>query len=53
MEAVFADLMNHPEKLGERTLSRREHDGLPRIVADYVAGMTDPFLRDRYEEIKG
>ena len=53
MEAVFADLMNHPEKLGERTLSRRAHDGLPRIVADYVAGMTDPFLRDRYEEIKG
>jgi dGTPase len=52
MEAVFADLMNHPEKLGERTLSRRVHDGLPRIVADYVAGMTDPFLRDRYEEIK-
>ncbi len=53
MQAVFAHLINHPEKLGERTLSRREHDGLPRIVADYVAGMTDPFLRDRYEEIKG
>jgi len=53
MEAVFADLMNHPEKLGVRTLSRLQQDGLPRVVADYVAGMTDPFLRDRYQEIKG
>jgi len=48
MEAVFADLMNHPEKLGERTLSRRESDGLPRVVADYVAGMTDSYLRTLY-----
>jgi dGTPase len=53
MEAVFADLMNHPEKLGIRTFSRLPQDGLPRVVADYVAGMTDPFLRDRYQEIKG
>lgn len=48
MDAVFADLMNHPEKLGERTLSRRESDGLPRVVADYVAGMTDSYLRTLY-----
>ena len=51
MEAVFADLMNHPEKLGIRTLSRQERDGLPRVTADYVAGMTDSFLRNRYTAI--
>jgi len=53
MEAVFADLMKHPEKLGIRTLSRQERDGLTRVTADYVAGMTDSFLRSRYAAING
>jgi dGTPase len=53
MEAVFADLMNHPEKLGERTLSRRDRDGLARVTADYVAGMTDSYLRGRYLSLSG
>ena len=51
MEAVFADLMKHPEKLGIRTLSRQERDGLPRVTADYVAGMTDSFLRSRFQAL--
>lgn len=53
MEAIFADLMTHPEKLGERTLSRRDRDGLARVTADYVAGMTDSYLRGRYLSISG
>jgi dGTP triphosphohydrolase len=53
MEAVFADLMNHPDKLGERTLSRRDRDGLARVTADYVAGMTDSYLRGRYLSLIG
>ena len=52
METVFADLMNHPEKLGERTLSRRNSDGLARVVSDYVAGMTDSFLRSRFKNLE-
>lgn len=51
MEAVFADLMTHPDKLGERTLSRRDRDGLARVTADYVAGMTDSFLRSRFQDL--
>ncbi|MCE9587279.1 MAG: deoxyguanosinetriphosphate triphosphohydrolase [Verrucomicrobia bacterium] len=51
MESVFADLISHPEKLGVRTLSRLERDGLHRVVADYVAGMTDSYLRSRYEAL--
>ena len=51
METVFADLMKHPEKLGIRTLSRLERDGLPRVVADYVAGMTDSYLRSRFQDL--
>jgi dGTPase len=53
MEAVFADLMKHPDKLGERTLSRRDRDGLARVTADYVAGMTDSYLRARYLSLSG
>ena len=53
MEAVFADLMNHPDKLGKRTLSRRDRDGLARVTADYVAGMTDSYLRGRYLSLGG
>jgi dGTPase len=53
MEAVFAELINHPEKLGMRTLSRQEQDGLYRIVADYVAGMTDSYLRSLYQSLNG
>jgi len=49
MEAVFANLIKHPEQLGARTLSRMERDGLARGTADYVAGMTDSYLRSRYE----
>jgi dGTPase len=53
MEAVFAELINHPEKLGMRTLSRQEQDGLYRIVADYVAGMTDSYLRSLHQSLNG
>ena len=48
MEAVFVDLIEKPEKLGIRTLSRHDRDGLHRVTADYVAGMTDPYLRSCY-----
>jgi len=51
METVFASLITHPERLGARTLSRRERDGLERVTADYVAGMTDSYLRSRYEAL--
>lgn len=49
MEAVFGGFVNNPRTLGERTLSYLERDGLYRVVADYVAGMTDSYLRNRYE----
>ena len=51
MEAVFHHLLQHPEQLGIHTLKRLERDGLARSVADYVAGMTDSYLRSRYEAL--
>jgi dGTPase len=51
MESVFADLVNNPAHLGSRSLTRLERDGLHRVVADYVAGMTDSYLRSRFEAL--
>ena len=50
MEVVFHRLLDHPEHLGTRSLPRIERDGLPRVVADYIAGMTDSYLRSRYNQ---
>jgi len=49
MEGVFQDLLQHPSHLGSRSLARVENEGLPRVATDYVAGMTDSYLRSRYE----
>jgi len=51
MEAVFTNLVNNPSSLGSRSLTRLERDGLHRVVADYVAGMTDSYLRSKFENL--
>ena len=47
MEEVFNRYLGDPSLLGSRALTRIERDSLPRVVADYVAGMTDSYLRSR------
>jgi dGTPase len=49
MESVFRHLLNNPIQLGDRWQRRIDKEGVARVVADYVAGMTDPYLRGRYE----
>lgn len=51
MEAVFGEFVKNPGALGTRALSHLERDGLYRTVTDYVAGMTDSYLRNRYESL--
>jgi len=51
MEAVFAEFVKNPQSLGSRSRSHLERDGLHRAVADYVAGMTDSYLRSRFEAL--
>lgn len=51
MESVFAHLLADPTQLGPRALARIPGEGTQRVVADYVAGMTDRYLRDRFEEL--
>jgi len=52
MVAVFSHLFSHPDQLGISSLARVEQFGLPRVVADYVAGMTDSYLRSRYTRMR-
>ncbi len=49
MERVFRDLLQHPHHLGSRSLARVEKEGLPRVTLDYIAGMTDSYLRSRMD----
>lgn len=57
METVFARILQDTSLLGDGFLNRLEGDegdaSPARVVADYVAGMTDRYLRDCFEEIEG
>jgi dGTPase len=47
---LFAFLMAHPEEIGEE---RASTSSLPRVVADYIAGMTDRFAIREHERFCG
>ncbi len=47
---LFAHLMAHPEEIGEE---RASTSSLPRVVADYIAGMTDRFAIREHERLCG
>lgn len=46
IEFLFYHLKDHPEKIPENFISKNQED-LPRIISDYISGMTD-----RYAELK-
>ncbi|MHB8381050.1 MAG: deoxyguanosinetriphosphate triphosphohydrolase [Candidatus Binataceae bacterium] len=50
---LFETYMTEPRQMPEHVLARAEHDGepIPRVVADYIAGMTDRFALDEYRKL--
>jgi dGTPase len=50
---LFETYMAEPRQMPEHILRRAEHDNEPiaRVVADYVAGMTDRFALDEYRKL--
>jgi dGTPase len=50
--ALFDFYIAHPEELPEGYLDELAADGLPRIVADYLAGMTDAYILLQYAQVK-
>ncbi len=50
--ALFDYWINDPEELPQGHFEEIEAEGLARVVADYIAGMTDSFILLQYAQIK-
>ncbi len=50
--ALFDYWINDPEELPVGHFGEVENEGLARVVADYIAGMTDSFILLQYAQIK-
>jgi dGTPase len=48
LEEMFAEFCRHGDQLPQRYQERLAHAPLPRVVGDYLAGMTDRFAQDEY-----
>ena len=51
LHALYDRYTENPRLLPLDTQSRIESDGLPRTVADYIAGMTDRFAGEEYARL--
>ena len=49
---LFEFWMNEPEELPESYFAEIETEGLPRVIADYIAGMTDNFILLQYADVR-
>jgi dGTPase len=47
---LFEFWMAQPERLPSSYQEITRHEPLPRVVCDYIAGMTDTFIYERYEK---
>src|SRR6202162_3553307 len=47
---LFTFWMTHPETLPHNYQEKAKEDSLPRVVCDYIAGMTDNFIFEQYEK---
>jgi dGTPase len=50
---LFAFWIDHPETLPHNYREKSKEDSLPRVVCDYIAGMTDNFIFEQYEKYCG
>lgn len=48
---LYNYFLTHPEKLPSDFRPQMDFDGMPRVVCDYVAGMTDKYAIYRFSEI--
>ena len=50
VKELFAFWMDHPTALPHNYQEKAKEDSLPRVVCDYIAGMTDNFIFEQYEK---
>lgn len=55
-EQVVTELFNFwiaaPEELPDQYIEEIPTEGLPRVIADYIAGMTDTYILQQYAHVK-
>ena len=51
IQELYKYYLAHPEKLPEDFQPQLDFEGVPRLVCDYVAGMTDKYAVYKFEEI--
>ena len=49
---LFEFWINSPEELPEAYFATIENEGVARVVADYIAGMTDSFILMQFAEVR-
>ena len=47
---LFTFWMNNPSALPHYYRKKAEQESVPRVVCDYIAGMTDHFIIEQYEK---
>ena len=52
VKELFEYWVNEPEELPESYFAEIESEGLARVVADYIAGMTDNFILLQYADVR-
>jgi len=50
---LFAHWMEEPYDLPRNYREKAAQEPLPRVICDYIAGMTDPFIYQQYEKYCG
>ncbi|MDO7788302.1 deoxyguanosinetriphosphate triphosphohydrolase [Desulforamulus aquiferis] len=51
VENLYFYFLNNPNKIPGDVLSRAEQEGIPRVIVDYIAGMTDRFAVAQYKNL--
>ena len=50
---LFGFWMSHPQSLPHQYQDKAKEEGLPRVICDYIAGMTDHFIYEQHEKYCG
>ena len=51
LQALYTYYTKHPEALPADFIPQLDFDGMPRVICDYIAGMTDKYAVHKYETI--
>ena len=52
IEGLFQYWMQHPEQLPPSHETQIANEGAPRVIADYIAGMTDNYISEQWRRVR-